>query len=144
MLRNTISKLNNDNSKYKEISKGFRPPFYYETFEEFYNKCGFSIDEVSQVTRKSKKTIKRWHKTDAPEEIYWLIYACTGYMLSEAFYGFKIAENVLYTGTRITYNYGFTANEITEYSFHLDRLKKVVQDLEHEKLKYVDIQFQTM
>jgi len=107
-------------NKVEDILKGFRPPFYYETFEEFYNKCGFSRNDISELTNRTIKTIRHWEYSDAPKEMYILIYAASGYFLSKAFYGFKITDNKLFTGTRITYSYGFVANEIMEYSFFRD------------------------
>ena len=120
MSRNTINKSNDKKYRYNEILKGFRPPFYYESFKEFYSKCGFNIDDVSLITGRSKKTIKRWEKSGTELPVYLLIYSCAGFTLSEAFYGFRLKDNLLYTGTRITYNFGFTAGQIINYSFEKD------------------------
>lgn len=112
--------MNDESLKVREINKGFRPPFMYFGFLEYYCKCGFTRLDVSQLTKKSIKTVKRWESSDAPKEIYMLLYACAGYVLCEAYYGFRFSEGLLYTGTRITYNYGFTASSIIEYSFFKD------------------------
>ncbi len=113
--------MNNDNSKYREILKGFKPPFHYQDFSEFYHRCGFTQSDVCSITNRSIKTIKRWERENAPIEFYLLIYCAAGYLLSEPFYGFRVTSNALWTGTRITHNYGFSSNELINYSFFNDR-----------------------
>jgi DNA-binding XRE family transcriptional regulator len=120
-----INNYNDENKKIDNILKGFKPPFYYQSFKEFYTKCGFTLDEVSALVEKSKKTVIRWEKTDAPRWCYLILYTATGFLLSMPFYGFRIKNNELFTSTRITYNYGFKANEIIEYSFFRDYCKNL-------------------
>lgn len=130
-------------NKVEKILKGFKPPFYYETFQEFYKKCGFNRKDVSNITNRNNKTILRWESSDAPKEFYLLIYCAAGFLLSEPFYGFRIKDNALWTGTRITYNYGFSSNEIINFSFFNDRANSLQNENEvlKEKIKKLESDF---
>lgn len=131
-----IKNFHTQPDKIRALLSGFRPVFYYENFDDYRAKLGFSVVEIAALIDKSPATVKRYiDRNNAPQWLYLLLYVAAGYVLDKEFFGFSFSAGKLYTSTWITRNRGFTRQEITEYAFFMDYLRT----LDNEKQKCVDI-----
>lgn len=125
--------INNNNDKAPRlpaIAAGFKPTFYYAGFAEYRRRLGFTRSDVAALVDKSAATVRRWDDQDtAPRWLYLLLYCCAGYLLDADFYGFQVIDGMLWTGTRITRNRGFTRAELTEYGFFREYTRTLEREL---------------
>lgn len=120
-----IKNYNNQPPKIRSLHSGFRPVFYYQTFDEYRARLGFTLEEIAALIDKSPATVRRYiDQNSAPRWLYLLLYAAAGYVFDSEFFGFSVYDGRLYTGTRITRNRGFTRPELTEYAFFMDLIRK--------------------
>lgn len=117
-------KLNyyHNNRKYREILSGIRPDIELNDFHAFAFNMGFQPDDVSAICNRSPKTVKRWEADGAEPWAYLLLYACSGRVLNKNWHHYQFRDNELYTGSRITYNNGFTPAQLQEYTFYMQYL----------------------
>jgi hypothetical protein len=120
--------------KIKTILSGYRPPFIYCDFQDYINHLDFTTEDVCKLTQRGDRTVRGWIANDtAPRWAYLYLYTCAGYILHDQFRGFRFLNGELFTGTRITYNRGFTSSKLTEYAFFHDLMRTISK--ENDQLK---------
>lgn len=133
-----------DNTEITDILKGYRPDFIYINFRDYIEQLNLTPENVSELTKKSPRTVRDWLAKDAPRLIYLYLYCCSGYLMHKDFRGFKVHRGKLYTNTNIHRQRGFAPGVLNNYAFFhqfMHTLQKENEDLKQALAEFESLDY---